>query len=210
MTQNKESTLATLWRFIRPEPEELVFYLLAIFSMLGLAAYRVMVQGQVGKDSYGLFASFSSARDTLFGFFNDNDSWGRFFLFGLWFLIGTIVYIIAWGAVTTLVDLSKDIEVSSSFVHPNSFHRSNYWVAIASRAVLRGVAAIALVFYGVFWAAAFAPVWLATFQSMFEHGIAGERLIDGLTALVGIALTLHIAAMLLRLALLRAHYGYDT
>ena len=205
----KQSTLRTLWRFIRPEPEELVFYLVAIISMLAIAGYHVAVQGEVGSDSQSLLATFSAGRDTLFSFFNSNDRWGRMFLFGLWFLIGTVVYIIAWATVTLLVDLSKDIQVSSSFVHPRSFHKSNYWLAILTRGILRAAAGISLIFYSVFWLAAFAPVWLVTFQSLFEHGLTRTGVVDSLSALAGIAITLHIAAMLLRLALLRAQYSYD-
>ena len=207
--QPKQSTLANLWRFIRPEPEELVFYLLAIVTMLGLAGYRVAIQGQIGEDSQGLIETFTVGRETLFGFFNSTDSWGRVFLFGLWFIIGTLTYIIAWSAITLLIDISNDLKVSNSFVHPKSFHQSDYWVSILSRAVLRTAAGGALVFYSVFWLAAFAPVWISSFQATFGHGFNADSTIDFIAALVGIALSLHIAAILLRLTLLRAHYSYD-
>ncbi len=108
-----------------------------------------------------------------------------------------------------IIDLRNDLEISSSFVHPKSFHQSDYWVAIASRAVLRGAAGITLIFYGVGWIAAFAPVWTATFQALFGGGLTREHVIDSATAFIGIALTLHIAAILLRLTLLRAHYSYE-
>lgn len=207
--QQKQSTLATLWRFIRPEPEELVFYILVIVSMLGLAGYRVAVQGQIGEDSQNLIETFNAGKETLFGFFNGADSWGRIFLFGLWFLIGTITYIVAWSIITMLIDISNDIKVSNSFVHPNSFHKSDYWLSIMSRGLLRASAGVALLFYGIFWVAAFAPVWVASFQSTFGHGFSGDSAVDFIVALVGIALTLHVGAMLLRLMLLRAHYSYE-
>jgi hypothetical protein len=207
--QQKQSTLATLWRFIRPEPEELVAYLLAIVTMLGLAGYKVAVQGNLGEDSQSLIAALGGAKETLFSFFNTTSAWGRFFLFGFWFLIGTVTYIIAWAIITMLVDLSNDIKVSSSFVHPNSFHRSDYWLSIVSRAVLRASAGGALLFYGIFWLAAFAPVWINTFQTVFAHGLTGSHGTDLAFALIGIAFSLHIAAILLRLMLLRAHYSYE-
>ncbi len=207
--QQKQSTLATLRRFIRPEPEELVFYLFALATMLGIAGYRVAVQGQIGEDSQSLIDGLGVAKETLFGFFNATDSWGRFFLFGLWFLIGTVTYIIAWAVITTLVDLSNDIKISSSFVHPKSFHQSDYWVSILSRAILRTSAGGALLFYGIFWLSAFAPVWISSFQSTFGHGFTGNHITDFIVGLVGVAFSLHIAAILLRLMLLRAHYSYE-
>lgn len=207
--QPKQNTLATLWRFIRPEPEELVFYLLATIIMLGIAGYRVAVQGNIGEDSQSLIAALGTAKETLFGFFNTTDSWGRFFLFGFWFLIGTVTYIVAWAVITMIIDISNDIRVSSSFVHPKSFHKSDYWASILSRAILRASAGGALLFYGVFWLAAFAPVWVHSFQTLFGHGVSKTHAVDFGFALLGIGLSLHIAAILLRLMLLRAHYSYE-
>jgi hypothetical protein len=207
--QQRESILATLWRFIRPEPEELIFYLLIVFGMVGVAAYHVAVQGQIGADSQDIIASFVNAKESLYDFFNATDGWGRFFLFGFWFFIGTITYVVAWSVITMLIDLSNDVKVSSSFVHPKSFHKSDYWLSIASRIVLRAAAGITLVFYGVFWIVGFAPVWMHSFQALFGRGVTSGHVSDFVTALIGVALTLHVAAILLRLMLLRAHYSYE-
>jgi hypothetical protein len=205
----KQGSLATLWRFIKPESEELVAYLLITFVLLGIAGYRVAIQGEIGSDSQDLIASFQHAKELLYEFFNAADGWGKFFLFGFWFCIGTVTYIIAWSIITMLVDLSNNIKISSSFVHPKSFHKSDYWLSIVSRLVLRTTAGIALVFYGVFWILGFAPVWMDSFQALFARGSSAVHISDFITALIGVALTLHIAAILLRLMLLRAHYSYE-
>lgn len=206
---HKQGTLATLWRFIRPEPEELVFYLFVALVMLGISGYHAAFQGQIGADSQDLMASFASARQSLFDFFNATDGWGRFFLFGFWFFIGTFTYVIAWSVITMLIDFSNDIKISSSFVHPKSFHKSDYWLSILSRVVLRATAGITLIFYGVFWVIGFAPVWMQSFQALFARGTSGGHISDFITALIGVVFTLHIAAILLRLMLLRAHYSYE-
>jgi hypothetical protein len=205
----KQGSLTTLWRFIKPESEELVAYLLITFVLLGIAGYRVAIQGEIGSDSQDLIASFQHAKELLYEFFNAADGWGKFFLFGFWFCIGTVTYIIAWSIITMLVDLSNNIKISSSFVHPKSFHKSDYWLSIVSRLVLRATAGIALVFYGVFWILGFAPVWMDSFQALFARGSSTVHISDFITALIGVALTLHIAAILLRLMLLRAHYSYE-
>jgi hypothetical protein len=206
---HKQGTFATFMRLIRPESEELVFYLFVTLVMLGIAGYHAAFQGQIGGDSQDLIASFTTAKESLFNFFNATDGWGKFFLFGFWFFIGTITYIVAWSMITMLIDLSNDIKISSSFVHPKSFHKSDYWLSILSRFVLRSTAGITLVFYGVFWVVGFAPVWMQSFQALFARGTSAGHISDFITALIGMVFTLHIAAVLLRLMLLRAHYGYE-
>lgn len=206
---NDRSTVRELWRFIKPEPEELIAYTLIIFIMLGIALYQVAIQGYVGTEPQSLIAAFDTGKDTLLDYFSQDDKWGRFFLFGLWFIIGTVVYMLSWSLVTIIVDISNDIRISSSFAHPKSFHRSEYWLAIGSRTILRGSAALTLVFYSVFWLSAFAPVWLNSFMALFTGGFSTDEASNALAALLGIALTLHIAAILLRIALLRAHYSYE-
>lgn len=205
----KQGTFATLWRFIRPEPEELVAYLFVTLILLGISGYHVAVQGQIGSDSQDLIASFSTAKESLFAFFNATDGWGKFFLFGFWFFIGTVTYVVAWSVITMLVDISNDIKISSSFVHPKSFHKSDYWLSILSRLVLRAASGITLIFYGVFWIVGFAPVWMSSFQALFARGASPGHISDFITALIGVAFTLHIGATLLRLTLLKAHYSYE-
>lgn len=204
------STLRELWRFLRPESEELIGYTLVILIMLGLALYHVAVQGQGGADSQSLLATMASARDTLFDYFNQDDKWGRFFLFGFWFMIGTVVYILSWALVTFIIDINRDIQVSSSFAHPRSFHSSDFWLAIVTRFVLRATAGIALVFYSVFWLTGFAPVWLDSFEALFSGLMSLGHITNALVAFLSIAVTLHIAAVLLRITLLKSHYSYDT
>lgn len=208
MSQNPK-LLKNLWRFLRPEAEELIFYTLAIITLSSIAFYQVAVQGRIGVESQDLIASFGTAKETLDGFFNGEDVLGRFFLFGFWFIIGTLTYIISWSLITLAVDTYNDIRVSKAFVHPRSFHQSDFWVSIMGRAILRVTSGVALTFYGVFWLIAFAPVWLNSIASAISRGISSETVIDLVAALAGVAFTLHIGAILLRLMLLRAHYAYE-
>ena len=68
---------------------------------------------------------------------------------------------------------------------------------------------IALFFYAIFWALALAPVWLASFELALSSPLSAENAYQVFLTLVGIALTLHIGAILLRVMLLRAHYAYE-
>jgi hypothetical protein len=203
------STWRTLWRFLRPEPEELAAYVVIILTMLGLAIYHVAVQGKIGVESQDIITSLGSAKETLLSFTSRDDSWGAYALFGLWLVIGAAVYMIAWALITFIIDVNRDIEVSSSFVHPKSFHQSEYWTSIIMRGLLRGAGGIALILYTIFWATALAPVWLVSFEALFGNGVNQTHVLDSLAALFGIALSLHIAAILLRVMLLRSHYSYE-
>lgn len=196
-----------MWRFVRPELEELIVYVSAIIVLLGIAFYQVAVQGQIGIDSQGVVSMLDASRETFLSFLSQDDSWGRFFLFGVWFIIGTVVYMLAWATITIIADLRRDIKVSSSFVHPQSFHQSNYWHAILLRGTLRLASGIALIFYGVFWIVGLAPVWIDTFANLLVAGISFEYVVQALLAVVSIVVTLHIGLILLRVMLLRSEYS---
>lgn len=204
----QHGTLRTLWRFVRPELEELAVYIVAIMALFSVAFYQVAVRGIIGADTQGLISTLGDAKHTFLQFLSQDESWGKFFLFGVWFIIGTVVYIIAWSIITIVVDVNRDIKVSSSFVHPNSFHQSNYWLAIIVRWLLRAMSGVALVFYGVFWIIGLAPVWIDSFANVLTGGMGIHSLTELLLALLSIAVTLHIAAILLRIMLLRADYSY--
>lgn len=195
-----------IWRFLRPEVEELVGYITIVVSMVGYALYNVSVKGAIGTDSQDLLTSISSAKQSFLEFMSQSDDLGTIFIFGLWVLIGTVVYLLSWVLITILIDISRDVEVSSSFVHPRSFHQSDYWFSVIVRASIRVAAAAALVIYGSIWATSFAPVWLVSFESLFAQGMSADNILDAAAAIAGIGLTLHLAAILLRTALLRATY----
>jgi hypothetical protein len=195
-----------IWRFLRPEVEELVAYVTILAAMLGYALYNVTVRGAIGADSRDLLSSISSAKQSLLEFMSQSDDLGTLFIFGLWVLIGTVVYLLSWVLITILIDLSRDVEVASSFVHPRSFHQSDYWISVIVRGSIRLAGAAALIIYGSIWATSFAPVWIISFESLFAQGASPNNLLDAAAAIVGVGLTLHLGAILLRVALLRSTY----
>lgn len=203
----QEDASHVIWRFLRPEVEELVAYVVIIASMLGYALYAVTVRGAIGTDSQDLLFSITNAKQSLLEFMSQSDGLGTFFIFGLWVLIGTIVYLLSWVLITFLIDISRNVEVSSSFVHPRSFHQSDYWLSVVVRASIRVAGAIALIVFASIWATSFAPVWIVSFESLFAQGFSVANITDAVAAVVGVGLTLHIGAILLRTALLRSRYS---
>jgi hypothetical protein len=94
-------------------------------------------------------------------------------------------------------------------VHPRSFNKSNFWVSILARIALQLSAAISFIIYASIWLTVFAPAWLASHRELFTKGFSTEVLFDVLIAIIGIILTLHIGAIILRVMLLRSKYFYE-
>jgi hypothetical protein len=196
-----------LWRFIKPEIEETIVYVGCIASFVALAFYQTIVSG-ADETTQDVSAAFSVIKEH-FAFITDgDDTAAKIFTFGTWFIIGTVVYILAWFLISFSTGAFHDIEVSKDYVHPRSFKKSNYWVTIGGRTILRVAAALSLVIYISIWLATLAPAWLASYKEIFLSGISKDATVNILIALVGTALSLHVGAILLRVVLLRSKYFY--
>lgn len=197
-----------LWRFIKPEIEEVIVYSISIILFGVLAFYQTII-----KDATGASREVSEAFALIhekFEFITDGDDVAaRVFTFGTWFIIGTVVYIIAWFLISFSSGAFHDIEVSKDYIHPRSFDKSDFWLSITGRVILRGAAAISLLIYSSIWLATLAPTWLASYREVFLSGITVGGAVDLLIAFVGIAFSLHIGAILLRVMLLRSKYFYS-
>lgn len=204
---SQSSFWKTIGRFVRPEIEELIVYVLIIICF-GITAF-IQYNTQSGISSTQDISSALSLIQDRFQFLTDgDDKIAKFFTFALWFGIGTLVYVMAWFLITFSSGAFNEVRVSS-YVHPSSFDKSKYWGAVVGRVVLQAAAAISLLMYAAFWCAGIAPVWLASIKAIFIDGLSAESLGSGMLALVGIGLSLHIAAILLRLVLLRSRYTYQ-
>lgn len=197
-----------VWRFIKPELEELTVYILVVLWVAGLAFYQSVVQN-VSSEYHNVSSAFSIIGDKLSFLTDNSDTTAKVFTFGLWFLIGTIVYAIVWFLISFATGAFKDYEVAETFVHPRSFAKSNYWLAVMARVGVQVSAAISLTIYISLMIAGVIPAWLASFRSVFDQGLSVDTSLDFMTALIGLAFSLHIAAILLRLVLLRSKYSYQ-
>lgn len=206
---DRQTITRELWRFLRIEPEEAVLFSVIMTGLVAIAAYQVFITDQVAHQAQDVTVTLMTARDTIYSFFNSEDKWGRIFLFGFWSIIGAVVYAIAWGITTVTLNFKRDFEVSASFTHPKSFHNSDYWAAILGRAALRTSAAVGLLFYCIFWLVAFAPSWVESMSIYVARGVTTIEIIDIFANLIVLWLSMHAAAILVRIALLKAHYSYD-
>lgn len=192
-----------LWRFLRPEIDELVLYSTAAILIVGVAMYQLAVNGDIGTDSTDIISSFSNAISSTSLYLSRGTGWASFFLFGFWFIIGGIIYTLVWAISTIVIDIRNDLRISESFVHPRSFHKSDFWASIIARTAVRAIASIALIFYVVFWLWVFAPVAVSAAIRFFNNARSFSNILDMVLSLIGIIITLHIVTVLIRLAMLR-------
>ena len=197
-----------LWRFIKPEVEEVILYVTSIIGFTTIAFYQTVIRGSVNA-SQNISDSFSIIHEQFTFITSGDDSVAKLFTFGAWFIIGTVVYMLAWFFISFASGAFKDIEVSNYYVHPRSFKKSNFWASIIARVALQASAAFSFVIYVSLWLTVLAPAWLASFREVFMNGTSSESLIDLFVAVVGITFTLHIAAIIFRVMLLRSKYFYQ-
>lgn len=198
-----QGLLQSVWRFLRPQAEELVGYVAAVTILGAIAAYQLAAQGTIGLDNQDIIAATKNVIGSMATYLSSGTGWAKFFLFGFWFIVGAITYFLAWFIINVIVDVYNDIVISAAFVHPRSFSQSDYWASIIGRGAVRVMAGIALVFYGVFWIAVFAPLWTQQFQAYFQHLTDMRHAISLVTTIGLIAVTLHVATILVRLTLMK-------
>lgn len=188
----------TFWRFIRPRSEEIILYTLIAAILFVVALYDVAVSGGINIDTKELFLLLNQAANngiaTITAAIGDN----KLLLFGFWFIVGAVVYILLWFIANVLIDSYNNIVISAAFVHPKSFHQSEYWAAILARTVLRTVAAIALISYTYFWFKALLPALEQAYKVSFAQLSAGS-IINGIATTLTIILSLHICTIFYRI-----------
>lgn len=193
---------------MRPEIEETIVYIAAIILFGAVAFYQTIVKDITGT-TQNIAEGFSLIQEKFAFITSGDDLAARVFTFGTWFIIGTLVYMLAWFLISFASGAFHDIEVSNDYVHPRSFDKSDYWVSVIGRVILRVAAAVSLLIYISLWMATLAPAWLASYRAIFIDGFSINTGLDLLIALTGIALSLHIGAIMLRVVLLRSKYFYQ-
>lgn len=199
-----DSLQRALWRLIRPGGGEFIAYLMVATGLFLLSMYQAASAGLIGPESKDLITSFNDIVRSALTLTRSDDAWARVFLFGFWFLLGTLAYFLIWFTINLLVDTYNNILISAAFVHPRSFHQSDYWVAVTGRGLVRLSALIAFFFYALFWVLVLAPVWQGNFNTVIISPASTAGIVALATTLIGIAVSLHIGTILLRLVVLRS------
>ncbi len=121
----------------------------------------------------------------------------------VWMIIGLIVFSLSWALIVILMDIRNDFVVSEYFVHPNSFHKSNYWFAVMSRAILT-VTVYAVIFLYVFLLLRSVPIMYSSLRTLIGEGLEGFA-ISALSALLALGSWLlgwHLIAVVWRFGIL--------
>lgn len=124
-------------------------------------------------------------------------------LAGFWGMVGFIVYIGGVVLHNVFVEAENDLVVGARFVHPRHFDSSNYWVYVLVHVLFRIAATVLLAGYIIAAIQFLAPLWLQLFEVFLFNAQTVGGWVDGIVALLGMVITLHVGVVLLRLAVMR-------
>ncbi len=114
-----------------------------------------------------------------------------------WFLAGALLYMVAWVVIVMIVNAFDDIVIGETFMHPSSFSKSSYWVAIMARIFLRIAGGIFLVAISLVFLQVLSPIYA-------RMGSGGNVLLKGVGQLIGAQLLyLYLSTIFLRFIFLR-------
>jgi hypothetical protein len=87
-----------------------------------------------------------------------------------WGTVGLLLYTLLWSLFVMFVDVRSDIVVSEYFVHPRSFHKSNFWLATLSRRIVLVTAYLIIGIYIVLLFRSF-PIIFESVSTVFSQGL---------------------------------------
>lgn len=185
--------------FIPSLAEVLLYLLLSVILIVVLNSGNII--RRLSNNYIGQPEKLRANFDTLSTSFNNSFSLalgGRLGQIILWSFVGALVYIGIWLAKNVLNSFENDI-ISDHYLHPSSYSRLGYWGSSFSVKIF--LAAMLLISLGYLFIAVTAvlPAVAALAASAAYHFQATTSPFYILFALAGVALTLYIAAVLLRL-----------
>jgi hypothetical protein len=133
MDQDKQSHAQKILSIVRISGTELVIAacVIAILMLIGAVSAYLEELSAVAE----VRTLFSLIGENIGDFFNTPLVTNIVTLF-FWGLVGLILYSLLWSLFVMFMDISSDIVVSQYFVHPRSFHKSNFLLAALSRRVI--------------------------------------------------------------------------
>lgn len=119
----------------------------------------------------------------------------RVVTFLVWSLVGLVLYALAWAVGVMFVDVKNNLAISESFTHPQSFHKSNFWLAVTARRV---VVLLRVIFLGglSLFLMAEVPLLVTILETTFKNG---EGILSSLLIVLGWFLGWHIVTVVWRL-----------
>lgn len=180
--------------FILPTTATALFYLVSSLALILVAKLDAVLK---------TFSTQNGLGETLGRLISKTNDYTTISGSLLWFLVGAVIYILLWAAIVIIIDGYNNILVSTAFIHPKSFHQSDYWAAIAGRALIRASAWLLILGGLVFGTGAL----ISYGYSKSVEGWADNSILDALGIFGMVLLTgfvgMHTFTLLLRLALMR-------
>jgi hypothetical protein len=129
----KQTLFQKVTSILRPSLTELLFmggFIIAMFLFAATTAY--LEELAVVAEVQNLFSAIAEK----IGIFLDTPLVTNIVTIFFWALIGLIIFSLVWSMLVVLMDVKNDIVVAEYFVHPRSFHKSDFLLAAISRRVI--------------------------------------------------------------------------
>lgn len=185
------------------------------FSKLTLIGYLLVgVALIITERVYYFFGTYANQNADVKGLGDLITSWfgGGIFphlsIFLVWFIAGIAAYLIFWLILVLFVDFYNNIVFSETFTHQQSFNKSNFWLAVLSRYLLRACALILTIFFGLIFVKFILPELFFRLDDTFSNFNIVNILYVPLSLLI-VAVFIHICVVLLRIATLKRRLIYD-
>jgi hypothetical protein len=178
----------------------------ALSGILGLVFYLIpgtpRILEALGIDSTGFSSTMGQigTRVTEWQAIIGGDTFNTILL---WFGAGGLIYVLGWAVMVISVDIYNDIVVSSSFIHPRSFHQSNYWFAILTRSLLRVSAFTIFVSLLARTLTDVEPTLSRAVQKVWDSQNASLIIFGGVVIILAVAFIVHVLVVLARMVSLR-------
>lgn len=209
LMQETNDLRRALWRLLRPIPEEIAILVAVVAVTFAVATYQLTIGGSIDPESREAVTTLGGLVRDAIATFDGASIAAKLLLFGFWFMVGTILYFIVWFGISLVIDIYNDIVISAAFMHPRSFHQSQYWTAIAGRAAVRGLSGLGLIVFGLLSIRLVGFGYVDAAKSLIQMpGLAAALTLLGSTIVV--VLVIHVCVILYKLAFLKISEGSDT
>jgi hypothetical protein len=192
------------WYFMSPTGFESVMYVVLSIVLLLLGSYKAILSeiATTQTDSRG-----NSVRFNPSDFSNamQSNNWTAvvstvFF----WAMVGTVLALVGWAFINTMIDLYNTYVVSTGFMHPRQFQQRSWWGDYLARLIIRMLTGVGLVIYTLIFTQVLYPLWSDIFKMIIDRPGQGVGWMAALMAVLGLAVSLHGIVVLFRLLAMKA------
>lgn len=191
----------TPMKLIRFTPLEILLVIGAGILVLGIGAYDQVANSLflVPEVREGFEQSIDERFDVFLGLIDQFEFSASLITGLIWNIIGAFVFIFVWMIINVVADIKNNLKISSSFVHDQSFHQSDFWGAYVLRLLFKAAIVIGLVAGTALWITVYLPTAFTAIRVVLADDAILAQIFGMLGVFVATVITLHLLVILKRL-----------